>query len=71
VILDHHEPATALPRAGLDRRGVDGLHRVQVDDPDRDPLRREQIVGAQRLPFSDQEEIAKALAERWGGAGEA
>ncbi len=32
---------------------------------------REQIVGAQRLPFSDQEEIAKALAERWGGAGEA
>ena len=35
---------------------------------------REQLIGAQRLPFSDQEEIEKALTERGGsgsGGGEA
>jgi UDP-N-acetylmuramyl tripeptide synthase len=29
---------------------------------------REQIVGDKRLPFSDREEIGKALEERFGSA---
>ena len=52
VILDRHDPAGLASRRG-DRRRVDRLDRVEIDDAGRDPVGGEAVRGRDRLVEGD------------------
>ena len=49
MILHRHDSSAGRARARDERGGVDGLHRVGVDDADADALAGERVVGGERL----------------------
>ena len=53
VVLDRDQAALGFARAAHERRGVDRLHAVEIDDADGDALLAEQVVRLERLEHRD------------------
>ena len=65
VVLDRHDPTSLTSRRG-DRRRVDGLDRIEVDDSGGDPVSAQASGGGDRLMESD---ASADQGDHVGGAG--